>query len=224
MPSNDPNLSPNSNPNPNRSNAISEVPSQEDAPKRKFKKRSVTSAKLKRKKIKHVQHNSVNAEDFNYTTGTGESSSESDTESLDDNDSAIESLSRGTTGPGLHTLTRSSVGSSVSLASSKHQLMMDVERAEAEFGTSLGVFKWNNSFRMFSAKIAGSKWFRIIILLVIILNCVVLVLEAEFDKPGKANSQVEDVLYYFELLFLAIFVLEMCVKVVALGFLFNGLV
>ncbi|XP_031571362.1 voltage-dependent T-type calcium channel subunit alpha-1H-like [Actinia tenebrosa] len=79
---------------------------------------------------------------------------------------------------------------------------------------SLFIFSPDNKFRALNMMIYKNKWFDRVVLFFILLNCVVMALEGPSVKEGSMERRWIDIFMY---IFLAIFTLEMMIKVVAKG-------
>jgi len=95
--------------------------------------------------------------------------------------------------------------------------LKDVQKALPKEGpTSLFIFREGNIIRKYAKFIAESKAFEYFILLTILFNCIVLAFDAPLPENDKSsmNEVAEKIEYYF----LAIFLFELVVKIIAMGF------
>eukprot|EP00736_Rhodelphis_marinus_P000855 Rmarinus@m.15440 len=76
---------------------------------------------------------------------------------------------------------------------------------------SLGIFDGKNKFRKQCINLVEHSWFEYVVIFITLLNCVFLAVESSFDE----NPVWLDVA---EWVFISIFTIEMCLKVVAFGF------
>jgi len=83
---------------------------------------------------------------------------------------------------------------------------------------SLYLFSPTNTFRKWMVTIYTNKWFDRVVLTFILLNCIVMALERPNLSDDSTLKKVIDVCMY---IFLAIFTIEMFIKVIALGLCFG---
>jgi len=96
-------------------------------------------------------------------------------------------------------------------------LEQDDDEEEPEYleHTSLGVFAPDNALRMSLRRVVEHPWFDNIILAHVVLSCITLALE----EPGMdESSELYKTLRIFDLYFIAVFSMEMVLKVIVFGF------
>ena len=86
-------------------------------------------------------------------------------------------------------------------------------------GKSVFLFQPDNSFRKFCNSVSTHQFFEWFIILLILLSTVTLAIEHPLDDP---DSEKIKVLKLIDIVFTTIFTLEALLKIIALGFLFNG--
>ena len=106
-----------------------------------------------------------------------------------------------------------------------HQINLVVKRSKTLkkkvllFGRSLYIFSETNPFRKFVSKIINYWLFEWLIIFLIIVSTITLAFEHPFDDP---DSEKVEVLEQIDLAMTSIFCVEALLKIIALGFLFNG--
>ena len=106
-----------------------------------------------------------------------------------------------------------------------HQINLVVKRSKTLkkkvllFGRSLYIFSETNPFRKFVSKITNYWLFEWLIIFLIIVSTITLAFEHPFDDP---DSEKVEVLKQIDLVMTSIFCAEALLKIIALGFLFNG--
>ena len=90
---------------------------------------------------------------------------------------------------------------------------------EAILGKSLFLFSSQNKFREMVFNLVNWKHFDAIIILVILVSGIQLALENPLNGP---DSKLVNSLYYLDMVTTIIFCLEMLLKIISYGFLFNG--
>jgi hypothetical protein len=83
---------------------------------------------------------------------------------------------------------------------------------------SLYLFSPNNRVRMQAISLAEATWFKRFMLIIIVLNCIILVLDAE----RASSSGSAGIFLFFDIIFAVVFVLELIVKLIAGGMAFAG--
>mmetsp|Transcript_13676 Transcript_13676/g.25803 ORF Transcript_13676/g.25803 Transcript_13676/m.25803 type:complete len:1737 (+) Transcript_13676:154-5364(+) len=105
---------------------------------------------------------------------------------------------------------------------SSNILIVDEKIIGVKGSNSLGLFTKNNLVRKLCIKICNSRKFEVFIVLMIFISAIKLVLDTYLiDKPDdssevKASKSIDYIIT-------AVFILEMMIKVIALGFVFNKL-
>eukprot|EP00960_Hanusia_phi_P043182 755907-Hanusia_phi.AAC.1 len=85
---------------------------------------------------------------------------------------------------------------------------------------SLYCFKLNNRFRRAAIALIEWKWFDFFILFIIAANTVVMAFDTPWNR--QSDSTISQVLYMLPFLFVFIFGIEACLKIVAQGFIFGS--
>lgn len=101
----------------------------------------------------------------------------------------------------------------LSIVEIRSQSYLTVQDKSMPQGISFYVFGASNGFRRFCHRLMWKSWFDPFILACIFASSLLLAAE-DFENP---NNDRNDVLFYFDVGFTAIFVLELFVKTVALG-------
>ena len=103
---------------------------------------------------------------------------------------------------------------------------MEVEAAEKPkrkpltvTGRSLWIMSPENKLRKCSVAIVGHHNFDNFILFLIFFSTIMLMMETPLDNP---NSERADILFYIDMVVTVIFTIELVLKVIVLGFAFNG--
>jgi hypothetical protein len=86
-------------------------------------------------------------------------------------------------------------------------------------GNSLFIFEPSNRFRKICYAICEERIVQIVIFLLIILQTVTLALADPLSDP---NSEMNQILFKIDVAISVIFIFESCLKIISLGFLFNG--
>jgi hypothetical protein len=86
-------------------------------------------------------------------------------------------------------------------------------------GNSLGLLSQTNPLRQFCASIVGHQYFEDFIITLIIVSTILLIFENPLHDPNGTKAKV---LYVFDIVMTTLFSLEMVLKVIVTGFLFNG--
>ena len=101
-----------------------------------------------------------------------------------------------------------------------HQLVRAHSKQELKIdGKSLNIFSSENSFRKTCVSILHFKYFDDISNLVVIFSSILLAVDNPLDNPSSKKQKILSKLDYTTTAF---FVLEAVIKIVALGFFFNG--
>jgi hypothetical protein len=85
---------------------------------------------------------------------------------------------------------------------------------------SLGIFGWNSKLRSICRQIDASFYFVGLILVLIVMSCVCLALEEHLPNGDTTALNLD--LETAEYVFVFLFTIEMCIKVIANGFIFCG--
>lgn len=86
-------------------------------------------------------------------------------------------------------------------------------------GYSLFLFGPQNCIRKFFVQVANSNKFEGFIILLILISSIMLVIDDPMDDP---NSQLNSILNVTDVIMSCLFLMESLIKIMALGFLFNG--
>ena len=97
--------------------------------------------------------------------------------------------------------------------------MVEEEEIPALTGTSTCCLRPENRFRLCCQALAEHKWFKNVIMLLIVISTTTLAFETPLDDP---NGQKIKILYYIDIFMTSAFTFEMSVKIIALGFAFAG--
>eukprot|EP00347_Sterkiella_histriomuscorum_P005312 403357086 len=86
-------------------------------------------------------------------------------------------------------------------------------------GNSLFILKKNSKFRIFIAKLTKSSYFDYTVLIIISIQSILLALDNPLNDP---DGSLVLVLYYTDLIFTTLFVIESILKIITLGLIING--
>ena len=98
-------------------------------------------------------------------------------------------------------------------STSNQSLKADLE------GKSLFFLSQKNCFRIMVARVVKQQWFDSFILILILFASILLTLENPLDNPDGMKITV---IKYLDIVATSFFVLEMVLKVITFGFIFNG--
>eukprot|EP00798_Chlamydomonas_sp_ICE-L_P006468 gene6469-3102_t len=97
--------------------------------------------------------------------------------------------------------------------------LLEFKKEDADHGYALGIFGPDNKFRQLLAYIIGTQVFEISMLILILASCVMLALDSyQVDQ----DSTLKAFLVISDYVFTGTFALEAILKVIVLGFAFNG--
>ena len=87
------------------------------------------------------------------------------------------------------------------------------------FGKSCSIWDTDNCFRKTCAKIVGHEHFDNTVLFMIIVSTILLAIEDPYENPESSKKEIMGIL---DLILSIIFLFELLIKVVVLGYAFNG--